>query len=175
MRKFLICAFLTFLCCANFLSAQFVYEEKPKDFDPTMEVAACFIRAKDQVLFLKRLPNKPQGNTWGIPGGKFDEGETADETVIREIREETGIEIPKESMTYIGEFYVRYPENDFKFHIFEYELETLPEVHYNPNEHAGYCWVTLEEALQMPLIPGEDECIYLTYGDVKTSSLESTG
>jgi mutator protein MutT len=152
-----------------------VFEEKPKDFHPTMDVAACFIRVDDQVLFLKRLPTKPQGNTWGIPGGKFDKGETAEQTAIREIREETGIQIPKESMSYFGQFYVRYPDMDYNFHIFEYEIDKLPEVKYNPKEHAGYRWVTLEEASQMPLIPGEEECIAYVYSSDNPFKYESIG
>lgn len=174
MTKYIISILFSFLCFINPLSAQMVFEEKPKDFRPKMEVAACFIRVGDQVLFMKRLPHKPQGNTWGIPGGKFDKGETAHETVTREIREETGIDIPKESMNYFGKYYVRYPEMDYIFHMFEYQLEELPSVQYNPKEHAGYRWLTFEEALQMPLIPGEEECIDLVYGDAAVSNMEET-
>jgi mutator protein MutT len=160
----LITSIFAVLCLNIPLSAQQVFEEKPKNFDPKIEVAACFIRVGEEVLFLKRLPQKPQGNTWGIPGGKFDEGETAEETVIREIREETGINMKEQSLGYYGKYYVRYPNMDYVFHIFEYRSEDFPKVKFNPKEHADYRWVTLQEALQMTLIPGEEECISLVYG-----------
>jgi mutator protein MutT len=175
MKKRLIGFLFAVLCLLTPLSAQMVYEEEPKDFNPKMEVAVCFIRVDNQFLFLKRLPTKPQGNTWGIPGGKSDPGENAAQTVTREIREETGIDIPEESVRYFGEYYVRYPEMDYIFHMFEYQLAELPEVQISPLEHAGYRWVSFEEAMQMPLIPGEEECINLVYGNVTDSAIDNTG
>ncbi len=163
MRK-LILSIIAASCLILPLSAQMVFKEEPKNFEPKMEVAACFIRVGEQVLFLKRLPQKPQGNTWGIPGGKFDQGETASQTVIREIGEETGIKLSDQSLKYFGKTYVRYPDTDYIFHIFEYTLDDFPKVTFNPKEHADYRWVTLEDAMQMTLIPGEEECISAVYG-----------
>jgi 8-oxo-dGTP diphosphatase len=42
-------------------------------------------------LLLLRHPQKPQGNTWGAPGGKIETGENPKEAVIREIREEIAV------------------------------------------------------------------------------------
>lgn len=169
--KHLIATIFTVLCLNSPLGAQYVFQEKPKEFDPKIEVAACFIRVGDQVLFLKRLPHKPQGTTWGIPGGKFDKGESPEQTVVRETHEETGIEMSDQSsLGYLGKVYIKYPEMDYVFHIFEYKAEDFPKVKLNPKEHADYRWVTIEEALQMTLIPGEEECINLVYG-IDSSSL----
>ncbi|MBS0605116.1 MAG: NUDIX hydrolase [Verrucomicrobia bacterium] len=174
MKKYLIALLLSFASFENPLIAQMVYEEVPENFQPKIEVAACFIRSGDKVLFMKRLPYKPQGNTWGIPGGKFDKGETPQQTVIREIREETGIEMPTDELCYFGKVFVRYPEMDYTFHLFEYRTEDIPDVEYNPGEHAGYTWVTFEEALKLPLIPGEEECISLVYGGIPSSKIQET-
>jgi mutator protein MutT len=148
----------------------------PRNFSSQNEVAGCFIKAGDQVLFLKRLLNKPQGNTWAIPGGKSDRGESAEETVVREIREETGIEMQHRCLTYFGKVYISHSTGDFIFHIFEYNLVDFPQVKFNPKEHADYRWLTLEDALEMTLIPGEDELIKLAYGvQPSTSSSSNTG
>jgi len=171
MRRYLIALILSLACSLN---AQMVYEQKPEGFKPKLEVAVCFIHSGDKVLFMKRLPYKPQGNTWGIPGGKADSGESAQEAAIREIREETGIAIPEQAISDLGEVFVRYPEMDYTLHLFEYKADTLPRVTYNPKEHSDYKWVTLEEALQLPLIPGEEECINLVYGAMhSTNSVET--
>jgi len=42
----------------------------------------------DRVLFI-RHPNDPE--TWGLPGGGIEPGETLAETAVREVREETGV------------------------------------------------------------------------------------
>ena len=164
MKTYVIGALFTILSLFTPLNAQLVFQEKPEDFKPKIEVATCFIRVGDEILFLKRLPFKPQGNTWGTPGGKFDEGENALKAVVRETWEETGIELPPESMTYFGKVYIRYPQMDYTLHLFEYSAEDRLKVKINPGEHADYAWVTLDKALTIPLIPGEEECIDLIYG-----------
>lgn len=175
MKKQLIGFILTILFLASPLSAQMVFIEQPKNFKPKIKVAACFIRVKDKFLFLKRLPTKPQGNTWGIPGGKFDPGETALQTVVRETREETGINMPAKEIQYFGKYYIRYPDMDYEFHMFEYQAANYPDVQFSPGEHANYKWMSLEEALKMPLIPAQDECIDLVYGDVVEAATSNTG
>jgi len=47
--------------------------------------------------------------------------------------------------------------------MFESKFQEFPNVVIDTKEHAEYCWITLEEALNLPLIPGEDECIQLCY------------
>ena len=91
MKRFIISLVFTVSFLFNTLYAQLVYQKKPRHFKPQIEVATCFIKVDDKILVLKRLPFKPQGNTWGTPGGKFDQGENAQTAVIRETREETGI------------------------------------------------------------------------------------
>lgn len=54
----------------NSANAQLVFLEPPENYNPKVEVAACFMKSKDQMLFLRRVPTKSEGEVWGIPGGK---------------------------------------------------------------------------------------------------------
>jgi len=46
----------------------------------------------DQILLEKRK-NSPGKGKWTVPGGLVDLGETAEQAVIREVKEETGLEV----------------------------------------------------------------------------------
>ena len=49
--------------------------------------------------------------------------------------------------------------------MFEYQMDKRPDITLSPEEHSEFRWTTLREALDLQLIPGEDECIYLCYGN----------
>ena len=56
-------------------------------------VAACaLVDADGRVLLAQRPEGKAMAGLWEFPGGKVESGETAEETVVRELREELGIE-----------------------------------------------------------------------------------
>ena len=60
--------------------------------------AAALIDADNRVLIAKRPPGKPMSGLWEFPGGKVKDGETPEEALIRELREELGIELCDECM-----------------------------------------------------------------------------
>lgn len=144
-------------------TTQLVFQEPPEHFNPLLNVSACFMRVENRFLFLKRLSHKKEGNTWGIPGGKCEPNETAMQGVVREFYEETNVELKDSSLKSFGKVYIRYPDVDFIYHMFEYQLHNYPEIVINLKEHSEYRWILLQEALKLPLIPGEDECIHLCY------------
>lgn len=54
--------------------------------------AVALIDGDGRVLLAKRSEKGFLGGLWEFPGGKLEPGETPEETVIRELREELGIE-----------------------------------------------------------------------------------
>ena len=55
-------------------------------------VAACALIDSDgRVLLAERPAGKPMAGLWEFPGGKVDDGERPEDTLIRELNEELGI------------------------------------------------------------------------------------
>ena len=50
------------------------------------------------VLVAQRMVGKSHAGLWEFPGGKVEEGETAEDAAIRECREELGIELSVEDL-----------------------------------------------------------------------------
>lgn len=63
---------------------------------PTLTVDAVIIK-DDSVILIKRK-NEPFRNKWALPGGFVEYGETVENAVIREAREETGLEVRIEKL-----------------------------------------------------------------------------
>lgn len=140
--------------------AAIVYLDPPDDFLPRAEVGGCFCESEGKLLFLLRSSHKPQGNTWCVPGGKLEKGETPQAAVLREVKEETGLQLAEDALTYCQKVHVRFPERDIVLHLFRAVIAVLPaELSVAPEEHSAYRWVTFDEAVNLPLIPGGLECL----------------
>ncbi|WP_163272886.1 (deoxy)nucleoside triphosphate pyrophosphohydrolase [Chelativorans alearense] len=60
---------------------------------PILLVAACaLVDADGRVLIAQRPEGKAMAGLWEFPGGKVEAGETPEETVVRELNEELGVE-----------------------------------------------------------------------------------
>jgi 8-oxo-dGTP diphosphatase len=60
---------------------------------PTLIVAAAaLVDADGRVLLQKRAAGRQMAGLWEFPGGKVEEGETPEGALVRELREELGIE-----------------------------------------------------------------------------------
>ena len=64
---------------------------------------------------------------YDIPGGKIEDGETSEETSIREFKEETGITITKQH--HIGHNTIEYPNR-----IFDFEIYLVDDYYGDPSE-----------------------------------------
>ena len=58
-----------------------------------IRVVAALIRQGGQVLLTQRKPGRHLGLAWEFPGGKVEAGETDEDALQRELREELGIAV----------------------------------------------------------------------------------
>ena len=64
--------------------------------------AGALVDADGRVLLALRPEGKPMAGLWEFPGGKVADGETPEEALIRELREELGIETDCSCLAPIG-------------------------------------------------------------------------
>jgi len=110
----------------------------------------CFVYRlegeKIKYLLLKRSKYKePYPGIWQIVTGRMEKNEEAFKTAIREVKEETGIEIVKCFVhPRINEFYT--PHNDKIYLIPVFAAETINQNVRLSEEHVEYLWLECEEA-----------------------------
>ena len=116
------------------------------------------------ILLLRRQDLIVEGDRWGIPSGRMERGETPVESMRREIREETGLEIPLNRISYFSKTYVRYPdEYDFIYHILHTRIDASPKVRIDLKEHKASRLISPQRALDLPMVRDTDSCIRLFY------------
>ncbi|MDP6036823.1 MAG: 8-oxo-dGTP diphosphatase MutT [Verrucomicrobiota bacterium] len=76
--------------------------------DKIMEVAAGLMFHGGRLLITQRLPGEHLGGLWEFPGGKRESGETFEECLFRELREELGINVEVGEL--VGSISHEYPE-----------------------------------------------------------------
>jgi len=79
---------------------------------PVLYVAACALLDTDgRILIAKRPEGKPMAGLWEFPGGKIEPGETPEQAVVRELREELGVEPCERCLDPFA--FVSHPYDDF--------------------------------------------------------------
>ena len=110
---------------------------------PIRKAVRCYLIKDNEVVVTKYKKGNKKEGYYDIPGGKIEEGESPKQTAIREMKEETGIEI--QNLKYKGIMTIEYPDRLFIFDTFitkEYEGE-LQEFEENTSE-----WIDIDELLK---------------------------
>ena len=84
---------------------------------PTFHIAIALIWCDGKLLIARRPPKTHLANFWEFPGGKCEEGETLEDCLVREVREEIGIEVEITSGRPAIEYV--YPERKVVLHPFD--------------------------------------------------------
>jgi|TARA_B100001971_G_scaffold175431_1_gene169050 nucleoside triphosphatase len=123
-------------------------ESKQKYPEPT--VGGLILHKSGEILLVKSFKWK---DYWTVPGGHIEIGETAENAIKREIKEEVGLDIDSASLLLIQE--AIYPKN-FNAHKHFIFLDYLclsksKDVELDNREIQEYIWMTPEKALKSNL------------------------
>ncbi|MDB5100116.1 MAG: hypothetical protein JWM80_4537 [Cyanobacteria bacterium RYN_339] len=116
---------------------------------PVVTVGALIIRPDGKFLVIRTHKWR---DTYGVPGGKIDRGETMDAALVREVREETALAVHDVRFV-VAQDCVDSPEFYKPAHFILLNFTCRcdgGEVHLN-EEAQSYLWVDRLEALALPL------------------------
>jgi 8-oxo-dGTP diphosphatase len=113
-------------------------------------VAAAVVLRDGRVLLTRRARGQHLAGMWEFPGGKLEDGESPEEALARECREECGIEI--EVVEILDVTHHRYPEKDVLLLFYRCSLRGGEVRHLQVADHA---WVAPEDLGSYPLPPAD--------------------
>ena len=119
-----------------------------------LDVAVAVIERDGRYLITQRMPQDSFGGSWEFPGGKAEPGESLQECLIREIREELGLVIDVGPQLTTVEH--QYPHRSIRLHCYRCRiLQGEPQT----IECAAWRWVGPQELTQFPFPPASGPII----------------
>ena len=115
-----------------------------------VEVVAAIIRDAEGRVFATQRGYGEWKDWWEFPGGKIEPGETSEEALKREIREELSAEIGVEALLCTVEY--DYPKFHLTMHCY---LCTLRSDTLRLNEHKAARWLRKDELASVNWLPAD--------------------
>ncbi len=117
--------------------------------------AAIITDAQNRVLIGQRPEGKALAGLWEFPGGKQEQGETVEQCLMREIKEELDVRCV------VGDFLLtvsrKYDHGDFKLMVYRAEIEDIENL--KAIVHQELRWVDIADLKNYEFPPADDEII----------------
>lgn len=119
-----------------------------------IEVVAALIWDREKFMICQRPAHKARGLLWEFVGGKVEPGETGEEALIRECREELAVTIS------VGDVFMdvlhEYPDITVHLTLFHAAIARgIPQ----KLEHNDIRWITPSQIPEYPFCPADEEIL----------------
>ncbi|MBJ3590881.1 pyrimidine (deoxy)nucleoside triphosphate diphosphatase [Salmonella enterica subsp. enterica serovar Saintpaul] len=116
----------------------------------TLDVVAAIIERDGTILLAQRPTHADQSGMWEFAGGKVEPGESQPQALVRELREELGIE------AVVGQ-YVASHQREVSGRMIHLHAWHVPSYQgeLNASEHQDLVWCSPEDAQRYPLAPAD--------------------
>jgi len=115
-------------------------------------VAAALVDVDGRVLIAQRPADKAMGGLWEFPGGKVETGERPEQALIRELREELGIDVTEACLSPF--VFTSHAYDSFHLLMPLYLCRRWEGVVVN-REHAALAWVKPARLSDYPMPPAD--------------------
>lgn len=115
-----------------------------------LTVTAAILIRENKVFIGQRKPGKHMAHLWEFPGGKLEGGETTQECLAREMREEFGVQV--EIREYFGESVYHYERGTIRLVAYLVDW-TAGEM--TPADHQDCRWVTFDDLENYEFVPAD--------------------
>lgn len=134
-------------------------------------VTNCILISNHKVLLIK----KPRRGWYAIPGGKMEQGETIQESALREFKEETNLQITNPKLAGVFTFLIYSDEKEVinEWMMFTFKSETFTGTLTSYCEEGELEWVPQENIANIPMAEGDkkifehtlssEEILYATF------------
>ena len=129
-----------------------------------VEVVAALIWDNDKFMICQRPAHKARGLLWEFVGGKVESGETKEQALIRECREELNV------LLSVGDVFMdvvhEYPDITVHLTLFN---ATIAEGEPQKIEHNDIQWITPSEITNYEFCPADEGILKVLLGDIETN------
>ena len=119
-------------------------------------VTAALIDEAGRVLLSKRADSVRYGGLWEFPGGKVEAEETCEAAIIRELKEELGVDVTQACLAPLS--FVTEVTSEQEFVILLYVIRVW-QGRPQAREVADFCWVSPMQLRDYPMPPANQHLV----------------
>ncbi len=124
-----------------------------REYPPTPIVGVGGVLLRDERVLLVRRKREPGAGLWSIPGGHVRLGETLEEACVREMLEETGLEVEPVRPIYAFDYIERDGKGNVKYHyvVVDFLCRQVGGSLKPGGDAKEVRWIPLDQALKLRL------------------------